>query len=278
MSNSNSERFSPLLLARILGILGLVGILTGAFDIGYVQSTLIVAGNPSATLHNMLAHETLFRLGFASHLFELVLNIPGEIIAFYLFRRVNVIVAAIGLCCGVVGIAIEAVDLLSTYVPLKLAIEGSALGAFSPEQLHALSYISAQLQQAGLLLSWVFYGIDELATGFLLFRSGFLPRVLGVLGRKSPDSVTLGELIEIGDADARSRQCTYSIVSLRGSFQRLRTQLNQNCAKTLSNCGVGAYFEREADSPKLLKILETQSKGWKAWNGGSCLQSRCSPS
>jgi hypothetical protein len=181
MSNSDAEGFSPRLLARILGILGLVGILTGAFDIGYVQSTLIVAGNPSATLHNILAHETLFRAGFASHLFELVLNIPGEIIGFILLRRVNGIVAAVSLCCGVVGIAIEAVDLLSAYVPLKLAIEGSALGAFSPEQLRALSYLSAQLQQAGLLLSWVFYGIDELAGGFLFYRSGFLPRVLGVL-------------------------------------------------------------------------------------------------
>jgi hypothetical protein len=181
MSNSASERFSPRLLARILGILGLVGILTGAFDIGYVQSTLIVAGNPPATLHNILAHEMLFRLGFSSHLFELLLNIPGEIIAFYLFRRVNVIVAALALCCGVVGVAIEAVDLLSAYVPLKLAIEGRVLGAFSPEQLQALSYIAEQLQQAGLLLSWAFYGIDELASGFLFFRSGFLPRVLGVL-------------------------------------------------------------------------------------------------
>lgn len=180
-SNPDAEGLSPRLLARVLGILGLLGILTGAFDIGYVQSTLIVAGNPSATLHNILAHETLFRLGFASHLVELVLNIPGEIIAFLLLRRVNGLVAAIALCCGVVGIAIEAVDLLSAYLPLKLALEGSALGAFSPEQLHALSYISAQLQQAGLLLSWVFYGIDEFATGFLFFRSGFLPRILGVL-------------------------------------------------------------------------------------------------
>jgi hypothetical protein len=181
MSNSDSEGFSPLLLARILGILGLFGIMTGAFDIGYIQNTLIVAGNPSATLHNIAAHETLFRLGFSSHLFELVLNVPGEIIAFYLFRRVNVIVAALALCCGVIGIAVEAVDLLSAYLPLKLAIEGSALGAFNPQQLHALSNISAQLQQAGLLLSWVFYGIDELASGFLWFRSGFLPRVLGVM-------------------------------------------------------------------------------------------------
>jgi Domain of unknown function (DUF4386) len=81
MSNSDSEEFSPRLLARILGILGLVGILTGAFDIGYVQSTLIVAGNPSATLHTISTHQTLFRLGFSSHLFELVLNIPAEIIA-----------------------------------------------------------------------------------------------------------------------------------------------------------------------------------------------------
>jgi hypothetical protein len=142
---------------------------------------LVVIGNPSATLHNILAHETLFRLGFASHLFELVLNIPGEIIGFILLRRVNGIVAAIALCCGVVGIAVEAVALLSAYVPLKLAIAGSALGAFSSEQMHAMSDLSAQLQQAALLLSWVFYGIDELASGFLWFRSGFLPRLLGVL-------------------------------------------------------------------------------------------------
>jgi len=55
-------------------------------------------------------------------------------------------------------------------------------------------------------------------------------------------------------------------------------ELCQNCAKTLSNCDVGAYFEREADSPKLLETLESESKGRNRWNAGSCLQSRCSPS
>jgi hypothetical protein len=50
------------------------------------------------------------------------------------------------------------------------------------------------------------------------------------------------------------------------------------CAETLCDRAVGAYFEREADSPKLLKMLETQSKGWRDWNAGSCLQSRRSPS
>ena len=181
ISNMDVEGLSPRLLARILGVLGLFGIVTGAFDIGYVQSTLIVAGGSAATLHNILTHETLFRLGFSSHLFELVLNIPGEIIGFILLRRVNGMVTAIALCCGVVGISIEAVDLLCAYMPLKFATDGNALGAFSSEQVLVLSSLAAQLQQAGLLLSWVFYGVDELATGFLFFRSGFLPRVLGVL-------------------------------------------------------------------------------------------------
>jgi hypothetical protein len=178
MTDFQSERFSPLVLARILGALGLFGILTGAFDIGYVQSTLIVAGNPAATLHNIQTHETLFRMGFASHLFELVLNIPAEVITFLLLRRVNGLVAGIALCCGVVGIAVEAVDLLAAYIPLRLSMEG---GAFGSEQVRGLSELAAQLQQAGLLLSWVFYGLDEVATGFLLFRSGFFPRVLGAM-------------------------------------------------------------------------------------------------
>ena len=181
MPNSDSEAFSPRRLARIMGILGLAGIVLGAFDIGYVHNTLIVAGDATATLHNILMHETLFRLGFSAHLLELLINIPAEIIFFMLFRRVNGIVAGIALCGGVVGIATEAVSLLSAYVPLQLMIGGSGLNAFPPEQVRALSSIAGQLQQTGLLISFVFYGFDELLSGFLIFRSGFLPRILGVL-------------------------------------------------------------------------------------------------
>jgi hypothetical protein len=177
----DSERFSPFVLARVLGIIGLAGIVTGAFDIGYVQSTLMVAGNPAATLHNIVAHEALFRLGFASHLFELVLNIPGEIIGFFLLRRVNGIVAGVALCCGVIGISVEAVDLLAAYLPLKLATEAGTVGPFGPEQINALANLAEQVQRAGLLLSWVFYGIDEIASGFLFFRSRFMPRILGAM-------------------------------------------------------------------------------------------------
>jgi hypothetical protein len=76
------------------------------------------------------------------------------------------------------------------------------------------------------------------------------------------------------------RHCTHYFVSTRGSPITVSVQgaleLCQNCAKTLSNCDVGVYFEREADSPKLLKTLERQNKGRNRWNGCACLQSRCS--
>jgi hypothetical protein len=177
-STSSFNQVTPLFLARVVGIIGLLGIAAGAFDIGYVQSRLLAPGDISVTLHNFQAHETLFRLGFSSHLFELVLNVCGEIFGFFLLRRVNGILATLALCCGITGVSIEAVDLLVAYVPWLLATHGAAV---RPEQTQMLWWFCEQLQQAGLLLSWVFYGVDEFATGLLLYRSGFVPRIIGVL-------------------------------------------------------------------------------------------------
>jgi hypothetical protein len=181
ISNYDLDGVSPLLLARVCGILALGGIVTGAFDIGYVQSALFVEGNAPATIHNILTHPTLFRLGFSAHLFEMVLNVGDEILFFLLFRRVNRIVAAIALFCGFVGIAVESLDLVNGYVPLMLATEGTALSTIAGPQLQALSYLFLRLQDIGLLISFVFYGLDEMASGFLIFRSGFVPRVIGAL-------------------------------------------------------------------------------------------------
>jgi hypothetical protein len=180
-SHSATERFSPLVLARVAGILMLAGIATGAFDIGYVQSKLIVLSDPAATLRNIAAHPTLFRMGFSAHLLELVINIPNEIIFFLLLRRVNVVLAAIALGAGFVGITVEAVDMLSGWAPLQLALGGTALAAFTPAQVLSLSDTAAAFERAGLLMCWVFYGMDEILTGYLIFRSRFLPRILGLL-------------------------------------------------------------------------------------------------
>jgi Domain of unknown function (DUF4386) len=171
---------SPRVLARIYGGIGLFGIGAGFFDIGYVHDHVMAGGDAAATMHNLLAYQTLFRSGIALHLLMVLLNVVGEVIAFYIFRRVNPLLATMALCCGLVGGATEGIDMLGSVLPLQIA-GGHALGAFSAAQRDVMSYLSLQLQHAGLLLSFLFWGLDEVLLGYLIFRSGFLPRTLGVL-------------------------------------------------------------------------------------------------
>jgi hypothetical protein len=181
ISNSNPDRFSPVLLARLAGMFALIGIATGAFDIGYVRSVLFVAGDAPATIHNIQAHQTLFRAGFGAHLLLLLCNVPNEILFFILMRRVNVVIAAVAMGCGLIGTAIEGLDMLNAYVPVQMALDSNAMSTFSAAQLQSTGYFSLQLQNVGLLISFVFYGVDEMLSGSLIFRSRFLPRILGLL-------------------------------------------------------------------------------------------------
>jgi hypothetical protein len=174
------ERFSPLVLARLCGGIGLFGIGAGFFDIGYVHSHIMVSGDAAATARNLLAHQTMFHSGIALHLLMVLLNVVAEVAAFYLFRRVNPVIATIVLCCAIVGASVESLDMLGSVLPLQIAA-GHAAGAFSAVQRDAMSYLSLQLQDTGLLISFLFWGLDELLTGYLIFRSGFLPRILGLL-------------------------------------------------------------------------------------------------
>jgi hypothetical protein len=177
---AGSERFSPRALARIYGGIGLFGIAAGFFDIGYVHSRLVVSGDAAATVHQLLAYQGMFRTGIALHLSMVLLNLIGEVIAFYLFRRVNPLIATMALCGGVAAAAVESLDMLGSLVPLQIAAT-HALGAFSAAQRQALSYLSLGMQETGLLISFMFWGLDEILLGYLIFRSGFLPRILGVL-------------------------------------------------------------------------------------------------
>lgn len=176
----SSERFSPLVLARISGGIGLFGIAAGFFDIGYVHGHIMVSGNAAATARNLLAHEGMFHYGIALHLLMVLLNVVAEVAAFYIFRRVSPVIATMALCCAVVGASTESLDMLGSVLPLQIAA-GQAAGAFSAAQKEAMSYLALQLQDTGLLISFLFWGLDELLTGYLIYRSGFLPRFLGVL-------------------------------------------------------------------------------------------------
>ncbi len=172
---------SPNRQARLAGGFYLINILTGVFAIIFVRSALLVPGDAAATASNILAHEMRFRLGFVAEVVTCITCIPLAVIFYNLLKVVNKSLAMADVFFSLVGTAIEATVLLNHFAPLIFLQRGGHLGAFTPEQLQAQAYISLQLQDVGLSIALVFFGLDCFIVGYLVYQSTFLPRIIGVL-------------------------------------------------------------------------------------------------
>lgn len=172
---------SPRFKARIAGLLYLIVIVGGFFAEVLVRGKLVVHGDPAATAHNIMTHELLYRWGFVAELLYLVCNVPLALLLYDLFKVVSRTVALLDLGFGLLSTVIEAVSLLGHYAPLLFLNGGHHLSAFTPEQLQAASYVSIQLFESGFAICLVFFGFDCLAMAYLIIRSTFLPKIIGVL-------------------------------------------------------------------------------------------------
>jgi len=172
---------SPRLKARIAGLLYLIVIVGGFFAEVIVRGKHVVHGDPAATAHNIMTHEMLYRWGFVVELFYLVCNLPLALLLYDLFRVVSRTVALLDLGFGLLSTVVEAVSLLGHYAPLLFLGGGHHLSAFSPEQLQAASYISIQIFEYGFAIALLFFGFDCFAMAYLIVRSTFFLRMIGVL-------------------------------------------------------------------------------------------------
>jgi hypothetical protein len=172
---------SPRSLARMAGVFqGLEGV-TATFGQVIVLGRLVVFGNAEATAANILEHERLFWLGFASSLIGVIFHIIWALLLYYLFRPVNRRVSLLAAFVILVGCAIQALTSLFYLAPLLVLRGGSSLSAFTTEQLHALALMFLRLNAYTFDIYLVFFGLWCVLIGFLIFRSIFLPRVLGLL-------------------------------------------------------------------------------------------------
>jgi hypothetical protein len=172
---------SPRHLARIAGGLYLIIIVGGFFAIGYVPAALVVPGDAAVTAHNIQAHELLYRLGLAAHIIILPCNVPLAVIFYDLFKVVSRRLSLLVVFFTLVGTAVEGANLLNQFAPLMLLGGGHYLSVFSTEQLQALAYMPLDSQAISYNIQQVIYAGYLLAAGYLVFRSSFLPRVIGVL-------------------------------------------------------------------------------------------------
>ncbi len=169
---------SPRQLARIAGGLYLLNIVAGFFAIGLVPAVLFVEGDTAATLRNIQANELLYRLSLSAHMIPILCNVPLVVILYDLLKGVNRRVALLMVFYSIVGTAVESANLLHQFTPLVLLDGARALTA---DHMQALAYAPLHLQTFGYDIQQVVYAGYLLAAGYLVFRSTFLPRVVGVL-------------------------------------------------------------------------------------------------
>jgi hypothetical protein len=172
---------APRKLARIGGALYLIIIVIGLLGEVGVRGRVVVSGNAIATAANLGAMESLWRIGIAGEILLLLCATALTVIFYVLLRPVSRGLALAATIFNVVSIAIEAVSalrLIETLFPLGHA---PYLAAFTPEQRDALAYLAIRAHGFGFAVALIFFGCVCPLLGTLIYRSGFLPRAVGVL-------------------------------------------------------------------------------------------------
>jgi hypothetical protein len=172
---------SPRLKARMAGVFQLLEALTATFGQVIVLDRLVVSGNAASTAANIVGHERLFWLGFASSLIGVAFHIAWALLFYELFKPVNRSLSLLAAFVILVGCAIQALTILFYVAPLLVFEGGTSLSAFTAEQLQALALMFLKLNAQAFDIYLVFFGFWCLLIGYLIFRSIFLPRILGVL-------------------------------------------------------------------------------------------------
>lgn len=167
--------------ARLAGLFYLLQALMAGFSLGYVRSTLIVAGDAAATANNILAHESLFRLAIVGNLFGQLFLFFFGLTVFRLFKGFNKTLATVFLTSVLLTVAIAVVNSLNNIAALLALSRADYLNVFGQEQLTAIMMFFLRLNNYGQGLLELFWTPYLFALGLLIIRSEYLPKIIGVL-------------------------------------------------------------------------------------------------
>jgi hypothetical protein len=181
MSTAAIVKTSPRSKARIIGGFYVLTIVTGIFAQGVVSGRLVVDGDAAATAANILAHRGLFQLGFAVYLIEMACQIAMTALFYDLLKPAGKSVSLLAAFLGFAGCVIKTFSRVFFIVPLFILGGAHFLSVFSLEQLQALALLFFKVNDRGAAIALVFFGFYALLTGYLIIRSTFLPRILGVV-------------------------------------------------------------------------------------------------
>lgn len=159
-------------LARLAGVFYLIVAVTGGFSELVVRDSLIEAGNAAATADNIATSAGLFRIAFASDLVNITFFVLAALALYALFRTIDDRIAVAMVVFNAVAAAIMSVNMINHFAALRIAT--------SAGESDALVMLFADMHSSGYAIAQIFFGLWLLPLGYLVYKSGFFPRALGV--------------------------------------------------------------------------------------------------
>ncbi|MCD4814631.1 DUF4386 domain-containing protein [bacterium] len=167
--------------ARVVGLLYLIIAVIAPFSMMYIPSKLIVAGDATATANNIMASESLFRLSFVGDSIVFLIEIVLVVLLYVLFKPVSKTLSLVAAYARLTMTVIQGINLLNHFFVLLLLSGANYLNVFKIDQLHALVLLFLNAHNYVEYIWGIFFGLHLLVLGYLIFKSGFLPKILGVL-------------------------------------------------------------------------------------------------
>jgi hypothetical protein len=168
--------------ARIAGILYLIITVAAIFAHFYIPSNIIIPGDADATANNIIASETLFRVGgVGSELIVLLSEVVLSIVLYVLLKPVNKTLSMLATVSRLVMTTIHGLNLLNYFFAILLLSGVGYLGAFNTEQLHGLVMLFLEAHSIGFTIGIAFLTLHVFVLGYLILKSGYFPKVLGIL-------------------------------------------------------------------------------------------------
>lgn len=176
-----SDTTYQLNIGRFAGVLYLTIIISGIFAEFFVRQSLRVSGDATATANNIIASESLFRFGIAADLVMIMSDVALALIFYVLLKKVNPSLSLLSAFFRLGQATILGLNLLNLFAVIQLLSGDNFLSTFEATQLHSLAYLFFNAHGTGYSIAMVFFGFSILVLGYLIFRSGYIPKILGAM-------------------------------------------------------------------------------------------------
>ncbi|PWN68932.1 DUF4386 domain-containing protein [Chryseobacterium phosphatilyticum] len=165
--------------ARLAGFFYLIVVLTGIFSLMYVPSRLIVWENPSLTFQNISASKQLFRLSIACSMLCYIAFTLLPLTLYHLLKNVHENYARLMVILALLSVPISFINLQNKFSVLTIIKAADYLKIYSTEELQAQVMVLLNNYNTGILIAQVFWGLWLFPFGYLVYKSNFLPKILG---------------------------------------------------------------------------------------------------